>query len=117
MTTKKTFVGALLISALIWSLWLPSALQAGRAQDEEVKKLYALNCAVCHASDGSGDTAVGKQLKVDDLRSKKVQKGSDQELYDFIAKGKKKMPGFAKKLGKDQVWRLVAYLRTLAESQ
>src|SRR5262245_29783637 len=117
MTAKRTFVGALSISALIWSLWLPSALPAGRAQDEEVKKLYALNCAVCHASDGSGDTAVGKQLKADDLRSKKVQQRSDQDLYDLIAKGKKKMPGFEKKLGKNQVRQLVAYLRTLAESQ
>src|SRR5262245_29210326 len=117
MTAKRTFVGALSISALIWSLWLPSALPAGRAQDEEVKKLYALNCAVCHASDGSGDTDGRKQHKADALRSKKVQQRSDQELYDLTATRKKKMPGFEKKLGKNQVRQLIASLPTLAQSQ
>lgn len=117
MTAKRTIVATLSSAVLILYLWSPVPLQAGQTQDEEIKKLYALNCAACHASDGSGDTAVGKQLKASDLRSEKVQKESDRELYDFIAKGKKKMPGFEKKLGKDQISRLVTYLRTLAEDR
>jgi mono/diheme cytochrome c family protein len=117
MTAKRKIVAMLSSAVLIWSIWSPSQLQAGQTQDDEIKNLYALNCVACHASDGSGDTAVGKQLKASDLRSEKVQKESDRELYDFIAKGKKKMPGFEKKLDKDQISRLVTYLRMLAKGR
>jgi len=80
MTSIRNIVAKLSSTVLIWSLWSPSPSQAGQTQDEEIKKFYALNCAACHASDGSGDTAVGKQIKASDLRTEKVQKESDREL-------------------------------------
>ena len=42
-----------------------------------------------------------------------VQKKSDAELTDAIAKGKGKMQPFAGKLTDDQIKSLVAYVRTL----
>jgi hypothetical protein len=51
---------------------------------------------MCHGQDGSGDTAMGKKLKVRDLRSAEVQSQTDAQLTDIITKGKPPMPGHEK---------------------
>lgn len=76
---------------------------------------YKAKCAGCHGADGSGSTAAGKALKARDLRSAEVQKQSDAQLYEIIAKGKGKMPGFEKTLGADSCKALVAFVRTLKQ--
>lgn len=81
-----------------------------------VEDVYLDKCAVCHAKDGSGNTAKGKKVKAKDLRSPEIQKLSDKELIDAVAKGKgKDMDGFEKELGADMVKQLVAYCRNLAK--
>ncbi len=55
--------------------------------------VYKSKCATCHGPDGGG-TAVGKSLKVADLRSAEVQSRSDAELTQVISDGKDNMPGF-----------------------
>ena len=78
--------------------------------------VYLDKCAVCHAKDGSGNTAKGKKVKAKDLRSAEIQKMTDKELIDAVAHGKgKDMDGFEKELGADMVKQLVAYCRTLAK--
>jgi cytochrome c6 len=77
--------------------------------------LYKANCLVCHAVDGSGNSPSGKALKAKDLRSDEVQKKSDAELADGIAKGQGKMPPFGKKLKEEQIQQLVSYVRQLAK--
>jgi mono/diheme cytochrome c family protein len=87
------------------------ARQAAQAQD-----VYLDKCAVCHAKDGSGNTAKGKKVKAKDLRSAEVQKMTDAQLIDAVANGKgKDMDGFQKELGADMVKQLVAYCRSLAK--
>jgi mono/diheme cytochrome c family protein len=103
-----------------------AALSSGAAKDAfrwrvsaappaDVQQVYLDKCAVCHAKDGSGNTAKGKKVKAKDLRSAEIQKMTDAELLDAVAKGKgKDMDGFQKELGADTVKQLVTYCRSLA---
>ena len=82
--------------------------------DDAGAAVYKAKCASCHGADGSGNTPVGKSLKVRDLRSPEVQKLSDDELTKVIADGKGKMPGYAKKLSAEQIKALAATIRAMA---
>jgi cytochrome c oxidase cbb3-type subunit 3 len=79
--------------------------------------LYRSNCVICHGSDASGNTALGKKNKVRDLKSPEVQKATDAELADLISKGKKPMPAFADRLKPEQIHEIVEYLRELAKKK
>ncbi|HMF51319.1 MAG TPA: hypothetical protein VK603_21870, partial [Candidatus Saccharimonadales bacterium] len=46
---------------------------------------FKSSCAMCHGADGSGDTAVGKSLKIPDLHSAQVQSQSDAQLAAAIS--------------------------------
>jgi mono/diheme cytochrome c family protein len=70
---------------------------------------------MCHAADGSGDTAMGKKMKLRDLRSADVQKQSDVQLAEIIAKGKPPMPAYEKQLDKKKIDEVVAYIRELGK--
>ena len=69
--------------------------------------LYKTKCAPCHGADGSGNTPVGKSLKVKALASDEVQKLSDADLTKAIQKGKGKMPAFEGKLSDDELQSVV----------
>jgi mono/diheme cytochrome c family protein len=77
--------------------------------------IYKAKCASCHAADGSGNTSIGKAMKLRDLRSAEVQKQTDKELYTVTADGKGKMPGYKTKLSEAEINGLVAYMRDLAK--
>jgi cytochrome c6 len=76
---------------------------------------YKAKCASCHGADGSGQTTVGKSMKVRDLRSAEVQKLTDSDLQKLIADGKGKMPGYKAKLSVADISSLVAYIRGMAK--
>ncbi|HUP49589.1 MAG TPA: cytochrome c [Thermoanaerobaculia bacterium] len=76
--------------------------------------VYKAKCAVCHAADGSGDTAMGKRLGVRSLASPEVQKQSDAELTQITKKGKGKMPAYDGKIPDDDIRAVIAYIRTFA---
>ena len=76
---------------------------------------YKAKCATCHGPDGTGATAIGKAMKVRDLRSADVQKQSDADLQKVISDGKGKMPAYKDKLSVADVSSLVAYIRGLAK--
>jgi len=82
----------------------------------DVKSVYSANCAHCHGLDGSGDTALARNLKLGDMRSAEAQRVSDDEKVGIIAQGadRGRMPGFRKKLGDDMVQQLASYVRGLA---
>ena len=85
-----------------------------RAQDTG-EALFKSKCAMCHGPDGDGKTKMGEMLKVVDLRSPEVQKQTDAELAQAITKGKNKMPAYEGKLAKDQITKLVAYVREIGK--
>ena len=95
---------------------LITAVAAGSAfaQSGSGKDLYESKCVVCHGSDGSASTALGKSLKAADLRAPEVQKKSSAALAEFIATGKGNMPPFRGTLSDDEIHSVVAHLRTLA---
>jgi len=91
-------------------------LLASPMPQKSVQDVYLDKCSVCHAKDGSGNTAKGRKVKAKDLRSAEIQKMSDADLLHDIGQGKgKDMDGFEKELGADMVKQLLTYCRTLAK--
>ena len=83
---------------------------SGTAFAQSAADLYKSKCAACHGADGSKEMPA---MGVKPLTGSDVQKKSDAELTEVIAKGKGKMPAFAGKITDDQIKSLVAYVRTL----
>ena len=90
--------------------------RAAAAPPASAQDVYLDKCSVCHGQDGAGNTAKGRKLKVKNVRSPEVQKMSESEMIEIVAKGKgKDMDGFEKELGADTVKQVVGYYRTLAK--
>ena len=94
----------------LFALVVPT-LMAGTAEDATA--LFKSKCAMCHGPDGSGDTTMGKKLKIRDLRSDDVQKQTDEQLLEIITKGKNKMPVYDGKIPADTMKSLVTLIRGL----
>jgi mono/diheme cytochrome c family protein len=108
-TVAATFATALLTITLSALMSAPEVLAF-----QSVKSLYASKCAVCHGNDGSANTAKGKELKVRNLRSDEFKKMTDAKAMEVMLKGKGKMEGYEKTLGKEKVQQLLAYCRELS---
>jgi len=80
---------------------------------------FADHCAICHANDGSGETAFGRRMspRPPDLRALDTQGLSDGELFWIIENGVRMtgMPGFGEDGPGDdrETWELVEFLRRL----
>jgi cytochrome c6 len=90
-------------------------LPAASVAADDGADLFKSKCAMCHGPDGAGKTLMGEKLKILDLRSAEVQKKTDADLKANIAKGKDKMPAYEAKLSKEQIDKLVVYIRDLAK--
>jgi mono/diheme cytochrome c family protein len=93
----------------------PATTTTGNSsQPMDVKEVYLSRCAHCHASDASGNSVLGRQMKIHDLRTGLAQI-TDEQLITIIAHGSDggRMPGFQKKLGQEMVSELGRYLREL----
>jgi mono/diheme cytochrome c family protein len=108
-TVSTIFAAAVLTLSLSALALSPSALAV-----QSVKSLYASKCAVCHGNDGSANTAKGKELKVRNLRSEEFKKMPDAKAMEVMMKGKGKMEGYEKTLGKEKLEQLLAYCRELS---
>ena len=75
--------------------------------------IFKAKCAMCHGPDGSGQTPMGKSLKIRSLGSADVQKQTDAELTNIITNGKGKMLAYKGKLSAEEVKALVGYIRSL----
>jgi len=106
--------GAVLIFILVTGAG--NRTRAAAAPPASAQDVYLDKCSVCHGQDGAGNTAKGRKLKVKNVRSPEVQKMSESEMIEIVAKGKgKDMDGFEKELGADTVKQVVGYYRTLAK--
>lgn len=95
------------LGLLIASLAIPAlAQQPGAAT-------YKAKCAMCHGADGTGNTPVGKSMKVRSLKSPEDVQATDATLFKQTKEGVGKMQGYAGKLTDDQIRDVVAYIRTL----
>jgi cytochrome c6 len=97
----------------IWAVLTMVLIVAAPALYADGAAVYKSKCAMCHGPDGAGQTTMGKNMKLRDLRSADVQKQTDAELVKWIADGKGKMPAYKSKLTAAEIDALVAFIRTL----
>ena len=97
-----------------------SPLAESGYEPETGKALYDQNCANCHGTTGVGDGPQGRGLDPVPSNLKFVIKqhiSTDDYVYWTIADGgeplKSAMPTFKAALSEDQIWQIIAYLRTL----
>jgi mono/diheme cytochrome c family protein len=110
----KTAVAVTFTAATLTFALSALTFTSGALAFQSVKSLYASKCAVCHGNDGSANTAKGKELKVRSLRSEEFKKMPDAKAMEILLKGKGKMEGYEKTLGKEKVAELLAYSRELS---
>jgi mono/diheme cytochrome c family protein len=89
------------------SLAVPAMAQQAGAAD------YKAKCAMCHGADGTGDTPVGKSMKLKSFKSDEDIKATDAALIKDTKDGIGKMQGYAGKLTDAQITEVIAYIRTL----
>jgi mono/diheme cytochrome c family protein len=78
--------------------------------------LYQANCALCHGDLGASDGPASSSYdpRPTDLTKGKVTTDPDGKIFLITKHGKGKMPGM-KRLTDEQIWQIVAYVRTLAK--
>jgi len=86
---------------------IPASLALG-------KKLFEINCAMCHGQTSREPGPVGKKFKPPPpgLDHELVQGLSDNDIFRAITTGFGRMPPFQDKLMPDERWHLVNFLRT-----
>ena len=88
----------------------PASIAAGLAH-------FADHCAGCHANDGGGDTALGRNLypRAPDMRLTETQALSDGELFYIIENGVRLtgMPAWGGAGSGEGSWQLVRFIRSL----
>jgi mono/diheme cytochrome c family protein len=101
----------------------PSAAAKGQGKVNpetlaKAKKLFEVDCAVCHNANGDGksDLAKDMDLKLEDWTDSKSLAGkTDAELFSTIRGGKGKMPPEDSSRAKDdEVWAFIHYIRHMA---
>jgi mono/diheme cytochrome c family protein len=74
---------------------------------------YKAKCAMCHGADGTGNTPIGKNMKIRSFKSPEDIKATDAVLAKQTKEGVGKMQGYAGKLTDAQIQDVVTYIRTL----
>ncbi len=90
------------------------AVCSSLAVAQDAAATYKSKCAMCHGPDGKG-SSMGTKMGAHDFTSADVQKQTDAQLTETIAKGKGKMPAYEGKLKDTEIKDLVAYIRTLGK--
>jgi len=84
------------------------------------KKMYDIDCQVCHGKDGDGkgDLAADMKVKLADYRDPAALKDrTDGELFYIIKNGKGEMPSEGDRGKPEAMWNLVNYIRSLAKKE
>lgn len=71
--------------------------------------LYRQNCAICHGTEAYGKEVDGKFIP--SLRFGDIEKKSEQEIYEQIARGKLPMPAFKNQLTEEEIQKMVIFIR------
>jgi len=107
---KRTFCIAVLISILL-SLFACEKKNPFTGNPEAIKagaELYKTHCERCHGPEGSGGVCpnlTDKEWKYG---------GSDRDFFRSIASGRPGgMPAWKDIISRDDIWKVIAYIRTL----
>ena len=90
------------------------AVGSTSAVAQDAAATYKGKCAMCHGADGKG-SPMGVKMGAHDFTSADVQKQTDAQLTEIIAKGKNRMPAYEGKLKDTEIKDLIAYIRGLAK--
>ncbi len=86
---------------------------------ERARKLYQVDCAMCHGDNGNGKTDLGKDMQLtlpDWTDPKTLANELDQSLFNAIRNGRGKMPSEAEGRASDTaVWDLILYIRGMSK--
>jgi hypothetical protein len=77
--------------------------------------IYATFCQICHGFNGDGDGPVTKRgvPPPPSLKTEKVRKMRDGDLYFLISRGVGNMPGYDIQIKRSDRWQVVEFLKTL----
>jgi mono/diheme cytochrome c family protein len=83
----------------------------------KAKKMYAMDCAMCHGETGNGKGDLASDMKsVTDFTNPEAMKDrTDGDLFYIIRTGKGDMPPEGNRAKDDDVWNLVNYIRAFAK--
>ncbi len=80
------------------------------------KRIYSIDCTMCHGATGDGKGDVGADMHLKDFRdADSLKDKTDGELFYVIKNGKGEMTGEGDRAKTDEVWSLVNYIRALAK--
>jgi mono/diheme cytochrome c family protein len=112
-------VAVVLFAPMVASAQAAGAKSAG-GETEKAKKIYSMDCALCHGATGDGKTDLAKDMQLtmsDWTDPKSLSDKKDDDLFKMIRKGDDKMPpedtGRAKD---DEVKALIVYIRTFSKN-
>lgn len=105
-----------------WAIpgWASAARNPIAATERTIKEggaHFADHCASCHGNDGSGDTALGRNMypRAPDMRAAATQALTDGELHYIVENGVRftGMPGWGGAGRPEESWKLVHFIRRL----
>lgn len=81
------------------------------------KTIYAKRCTNCHGETGHADGKDAADLSVEPEKfdGDELVKQTDGALFWKVRTGRKPMPKYSNRLSEDEVWDVVAYIRTLGK--
>ena len=81
------------------------------------KKMYGIDCLMCHGKDGDGKGDMGGDYKnIPDFTNPDALKNrTDGELFYVTRKGKGEMPPEDNRAKDDDIWNMVNYVRAFAK--
>jgi mono/diheme cytochrome c family protein len=116
----------LMVGVLLLSWMLPQVDAEERGDAQKGQRLYRYYCAPCHGSEGTGTGRNAPYLEQlgraprDHTDVWYMNRLSDAELYRAISEGKRRdgeppfMPWWGYTLKPEDIWNLVAFIRSLA---
>jgi mono/diheme cytochrome c family protein len=114
------------VSLLLWNWMLACVVAAERGEPRRGEQLYQHYCAACHGSEGTGTGRNSPYLEQmgraprDHTDIWYMNRLRDAEIYRAISEGKRRegeppfMPWWGYTLTEDDIWNLVAFIRSLA---
>jgi len=85
-----------------------------QSQAERGRAVYEARCTRCHGADGAGQTRMAEIVEPPDISDPAWQRRrSNARLSASVSNGRGQMPAFKKKLSRQEIAAVIAYVRTL----